>query len=633
MFLPRMVGAVAACAAVVLASAASAWAGTPLTWGPSTALPAGTTSLGDQVLSSPTGALLRYSVKDRYPTLEAFGPDGLGAAVRIPGAPQDAVPGPVSFLPDGSAVISYYRFNSGPLQLIVRLADGTFGPIYNAGSGAESFAARAGEVLVLGSAFFNVQQVTALSLSIAADGTLTPVGSPGVIYSAPSSAVDKYGTQIDVPVVALDADAGAEAVFHVDHVETSGNEIVDIHRTPAGAWGTPVNLAAGLQNATFVGMRGSAVAPGGRALIALETGDGSLTKSTLFESLREPGGGFGAPTPVNDIAAPGGAINTTKVAAGGDGTLALAVYALTCQTTSTSEVKHETLTALVAPPGKGLGSYGVDVLDSAGGHSSLKSLGAGAGQAIVGLNDQQTTAGNPDNVCGLWDLSGDGGTIGDRAALVGAGGTADHTFGSGTFAQNGNGSVALAVDAAGIDPAGDAAVTGRLATSGVPAYTYYTGPPPPVVEPSVTPTPDATTPAATSAPATTPPVKSPPAPVNTGSPTPSTGPVTLDSSGTVSVTLTAPALGPGDTLGEQIAIQVFSGAARVASVKSKLIGTVKKTVKLESKQKLVVHLKLTSKLRTYLKKHPKAGVALQLASTQKGHPTTVKTKAVKLKKR
>lgn len=617
---------------LVLGGPASAFALSPNTWGPASPLPAGTTSVGDQILSSPTGALFRYAVTNNKPALATFGPDGLGPATAIPTAPAGALPGPVAFLPDGSAVISYYQFNTGPLRLVVRAADGTFGPAYNLTSGAQSFAARDGEVLVLGSAFFNVKQVTATSLSIGAGGTLTPVGGAAVIYNAPGNPPDLYGTQISAPVAALDANGEADAVIQVDHVSTSGNEILEMHRSAAGVWSAAKSLSAGLPGAAFASGPKAAVAPGGRTLIAFTTGDGSLTKSTLWSSLREPGSTFPTPTLVNDLSGVGGAINTTLAASGGDGTLAVGVYALTCQSIS-SEVKLQTLRALVAPPAGPLASYSASILDTASDQTRMVSLGAGHGQAIFGLTDQQVTSGNPDNVCQSVITGNNVGTISDRVSIVGPDGSSNQTFGSGQYNQNGNGSVVLSADAVGLNKMGDGAVTGRLATSGVPASAFYQGPPVVPADPGTPP------PAGTPVPATSPP---PPAPANTSSATPRPGPFTLNRAGVVSFTLTAPTFtNPRDVLAVQILLQVFSGGGSSASVttaakkkpKSRLIGVVRKSVTLRSGQKLVARVKLTAKLRTYLKQHPSAAVKLQLTSTQTGRKKTVKTVAVRLKRK
>ena len=146
-------------------------------------------------------------------------------------------------------------------------------------------------------------------------------------------------------------------------------------------------------------------------------------------------------------------------------------------------------------------------------------------------------------------------------------------------------------------------------------------------------------PAGGPAPAPAPPV---PAPVNTSSASPRPGPFTLSAAGVVSFTLTAPTFSnPRDVLGVQLALQVFSGGGSSASLeaaakkkaKPRLIGVVRKTVKLRSGQKLVTRMTLTRKLRTYLKQHPSAAVKLQLTSTQTGRKKTVKTVAVRLKRK
>ncbi len=152
-----------------------------------------------------------------------------------------------------------------------------------------------------------------------------------------------------------------------------------------------------------------------------------------------------------------------------------------------------------------------------------------------------------------------------------------------------------------------------------------------------TPSPGAGQPAGTPAPA-----RGPPAPRNVAAPTPRIATPTLSTSGVVSLTLTAPALSdPHDVLGEQIALNVFAGAApttraaaaaaatRGRKAKPKLVGTVRKTVRLHSRQRLSVRIVLSKKLARYVRAHPKASVQLTLTSTLASHARSVTTRAVK----
>ncbi|MDO8213963.1 hypothetical protein [Conexibacter sp. CPCC 206217] len=662
----RYLGVVGACAATVLIGAGGASAD----WSAVTPLPVGTTSIGDQILSSPTGELLRYGVQDGYPAVTPLGPGGLGSATRIPGAPRDAVPGAVAFLPDGSAVMSYYRFNSGPLQLIVRFADGSFGPAYNAGSATEGFAARAGEVLTIGETFFNVPQVSVASLSLAPNGTMAPVGSAVPIYIAPGSGVDRYGTQIAPSSVALDADGQAEAVLSIDHIETSGNEVLAVHRDAGGTWDAPSSISAGLPGAYFAGAAKTAVAPGGRMLVAFTTGDGTLLTSSLWTSLREPGRRIPLPSNVNSLAGAGGAGNfPTLLAAGGDGTVALATNTARCTSTSINEVTQRTIDVRAAAPGEPLSSYSIGISNSEMAKSRLISLGAGGGgAAIVGVNDQQITSGVSDNTCTTGNLINNAGTVSDRVTLVSPYDGTTRTFGTGSFVGGSNGSVRLAADAVGIDDDGNAGVSGRLAVSGVPAFAWYTGPgrpgggrrdggdpnpgggPGPGGDPG--PGPGDGGPSAPAAPTPpgriTTPIVNPPS--GNRAPTATARPTALSADGRVTVTLTGPTLSdPGAVLGQQLALQVFAGpgatrasAAAKARARGKargrrgrkpakptLIGSVSKSVRLRSRQRLVVRLQLSPKLTRYVRSHAKATVKLTLTSTLRGHAKTVTTRTIK----
>ena len=629
-----------------LASIAATAAATPNTWGPVGNLPSGSNpSDGRDVLVAPPGAgLLRYGEQSSsFPTLTPIGAAGLGTAAIVTGSNASALPAQALPLSDGRMVMSYYKFYSGPLQVTVRSPNGAYGPRYdvpspNAGW-AQTIAARSNEVLLAGQDRYGNSELDVQSLSLAADGTLTPTdANPVAIWTDPDT--DQYGIQITSMVAAVDADGGADVVFSVDHISTSGTEVLEIHRSAAGVWGAPRSLSAGLPGAANGASVKGAVAPDGRTLIIINTNKtNTLLSSTLFRALREPGGTFSTPVQVNDLSGPGGAGNDVRVAAGGDGTLAAAVFARTCPANDAVTAAHLALDVLVAAPGQGVADYGVGLLNTPMAKSVMTSLGAGGGGAVVGLYDDIVTSGVPTNICASGpDQSHNEGTVSDRAVVVGPHGTTDHTFAGGTFSGGSDGSVHLRVQAGGLDADGNAAVVGWLATDDVPQYAYFEGPghtaPPPVGGGGgggggPTPTP-------ISAPAPVP----PPAPRNTASPTPTpkTSLGDLSADGTLTVTLTAPNLSdPRDVIGERLAVQVFSGpsahvAVKKKAAKVKLIGTVAKTVKLRSKQKVKVRITLTKKLRAYLEAHGKASVRLQLTSTLTGHPKTVTNKSVKIAK-
>jgi hypothetical protein len=487
--------ALTACVVVTLTLASAANAepnAEPDTWGPVTSLPTESSPASDQIVSSPTGSLIRYSVQSGWPSVAFFEPDGkLGSEQIVTGSSDEGVPGPVTFLPDGAAVISYERFSSAPLALTMRLPNGDYGPRYEVPSGSPgivAFAASEGEVLLVrettGTTNFKPEIVVS---SLAIDGDeLKETGSPTPVYELP--AADTAVAIIRSVGVALDADGQADLVI-LTEAESYGadpdahNEVLDFSRNAKGVWGGARSLSAGLPEEEHANGMQVAVAPGGRALLAFQTGryppinsgGADQLETHIFASLREPDGTFATPTQVSSLAGNGGVEYKARVAAGGDGTLALAVHGFSCQNFEDgSEVPDQTLNVLVAAPGKPLASDGISILDTASSFSVLTALGAGDGQALVGVQDQITTSGTDTNYCAAITIDEDpSGEVDDRGVLVG-GQTPGKTFGGIPF-HFGTAST-LAVNAAGIDLAGDAVVTGSLATNAGAEYDYYTGP-------------------------------------------------------------------------------------------------------------------------------------------------------------
>ncbi len=611
----------------VLALVAPAAAAAPNTWSPVFPMP-GATTVDDRVLSAPGGALLRYGKAGGAPQLTPLGADGPGTPVTPTGATSSGTPGPVAFLPDGGAIVSYYEFNTGPLRVVYRFPDGHFGAFLKADSSAfhtQALAVRAGEVLLVGESYFNGKQLSAYSLSIGGDGTLTSTGPPVVIFQAAAG----ESPQLSVPVAALAADAQAEVAFGIDHVEDSRGEMVRVHRAADGQWASPQTLKddVDVNGAMFAN---GAVAPGGRAVLAFHD-KYNLLHDELWTSVREPAGTFAPPERQALVDGPGGALIQHRVAAGPDGTLGIGINDFTCQTQQMTEVRHIGLRAIISTPGKPFDSYGVSAFSTKNSTSRMTAFGAAGGRALVGVRDEALTSGTDNNTCANPPLNNNEGVVGARAAMVGEEVSApDITFGNGSFAGSGNGSVQLYVDAAGMGGTGDAAVTGRLAESAKPSTAFFTGPgvaATPTPAPTGSATPTATVkPAASATPTPTP----PPAPVNTPSATPTLSTSSVGGDGKLKVQLKAPLLLPGETLGEQLALQVFAGRRSAAlAKKAKPVGTVTKRVTLTSGQRKVVTLRLTKKLRRYLKQHRSAKLVLRVTSTQAGHRKTVTTRAVK----
>jgi len=492
----RMLGAImAACALAALTLAGVARA-EPNTWGPVSPLPTGSAAGSEQILSSPTGGLLRYSLQNGVASVAAFESGIPGTATALPGSGSEAELGQVAFLPDGSAVMAFAPYVSDHQDLVVRLPNGQFGPVFE-GSFDDpivAFAGRAGEVLIVrqtnGKSPHYRPSIEATSLSIAANGTLTEAGPPTLLYEVPPPPGPEYGVHFGQTAVALDADGQADVVTYSESVEYA-DEVVDVSRDAGGTWGTPRSLSAGLTEAQHAGQLQVVVAPGGRALLEFQTdkfppccnqGGADETADYVYASLREPGGTFSAPSQLDSVEGMGGASSLDKIAVGGDGTLAVAVGTSSCQNfEDASEVPSQAIDVLVAPPGKPLSSHAISVLDTAASGSRLSALGAGDGQALVGVLDSTTTSGTDTNYCASITINETPvGTVDDRGVLVGGSGSTGKTFGSGplsfTTAHSTEGD-SLGVYTAGIDLAGDAVATGSLDTSKGAEYDYYNGPP------------------------------------------------------------------------------------------------------------------------------------------------------------
>lgn len=485
-----LVAAIATTLAVVFASSATADG----TWSATGTLPAGSAATTyAQVLAPPGGGTLLWQWQSNRPVLVPISPAGaLGAPQPFPTDASNGAtgkPGHAYFLPNGDALLSYEPFNSSALHLVYRFANGTFGPVFRAPSTPvlRALAVRSGQVLLVEDSEGANPVLSAHTLSIGADGTLTANADTVAIYRSPLS--DTFGTHVNYVGAAIGADGSADVVAFVGHTSMpAGNEVVDVQRASdagGGGWSPARSLSASVDpehvaggGSTFVGSNGAptadpmAVAPGGRAILEFtvdpsDPGRNYKTSGTIYALVREPGGTFGAPqltsaTPPNRA----GVASYVQVAAGGDGTLAIASNFMSCADSNFTTLSYTPVVASVAAPGSGLAAVPVPGGDStAQTRVTPTSLGAGAGRAIVGLTTKTNTGASlPLNGCGSYSTGGQSGTLGDGAVITGGpDGTDVATFANLPWPEGRP--PAVRVDAAGLDAAGNAAVAGSLATS------------------------------------------------------------------------------------------------------------------------------------------------------------------------
>jgi hypothetical protein len=600
---------------------------------------------------------MRYALEEEIPEIAFFEQDGaLGMPQRVTGSEPEGDNGPVAFLPDGSAVISFVEEPGKPRSLTVRSPGGAYGNRFE-GSLDEpivAFAAREGEVLAvrerIGSKSKPLIEVS--TLAIGGGGTLTESGSAQVLYEM--SAEDIYVDDFKTVAVAMGPDGSADVTALTENEgRTSGgdlfahNDVLDFHRAgPGDPWGGEGNLAAGLPYEAEANELQVAVAPGGRALLAFKTSEPTAINSSLrsdsshvYASVREPEGSFSSPSQVVAPQSPESGVALAKmlVAAGADGTLALAYRTETCQTI-TPEAAVETYGALVAPPGKPLGSLPLLGYSNADDTSRITALGAGHGQALVGMDDLAVTAGEGDNLCEYSPIPDDQTERDDaRAVLVGAPEpldgdeftTNEMELGSSEYELLHGDGGELFINSAAIDDDGNAAVTGALRVSEGTEYAYFTGSGKPYGgtvgknggpgnqnsggsgDTGGSQTGGGATDKAGQA-------------TSSHAPIPKVGPLVVSASGRATLALTAPKLGGSSRLHVQTTLTIVA-TGKGAKGKAKTIARVKIMAKLASGEKTVIHLKLPAKGLAYLRSHHGHGVQLRIVASEQGHARSTKT--------
>jgi hypothetical protein len=456
--------------ALVAASAASAT--TPATWSASTAVPATVAASADpQLLSYPGGGMLLYSRDSSgRPTVASFSGGTLGSAEEVPSAAglgNVGTPEQVAVLANGDAVFSWLlSSDSNATWMAYRFANGTWGAAIGPVDSFDALAARSGELLgVVGSD--NSSSITVDRFSIGSDGALT-AGTPSTIFSGVTQGIGTAG-------IALDPSGAADAVL-----DTSTDGVVEVQRSASGAWGAPVPVPGTAPTSTVYGASNfsTASAPSGAIIASWQLMRHDYTDTAIYAATRQPGGSLASPVPLANASGAESGTGVSRVAAGGDGTLAVDFTTNVCASTSADQVNSYGLA--VAAPGGALGS----VTSESG---PIESLGAGGGEGAVTLESVNTTGFPPGTDQANWPCSG-GGFSGNptltttwafEASIVSSTGQqiSSHELASGvTHSPTQTGDFEPSVQAGGLDTAGDAAFLGVFEPSGALDLITYGSP-------------------------------------------------------------------------------------------------------------------------------------------------------------
>jgi len=221
---PTMIVGVAATLGVCLPLfASSASASTPSSWSLPAALADSPTS--DVLVSSPTGEVLRFfQDANGLPEVAAYGASGPVSPVSLPDETPGNIGGrivSVHMLPDGSSVIQYLPDNTfNQPVLVVRLPDGTFGPVYS-GNGNGAVAVKPGGVLLVDGGYDSNSRldITTQTLTIASDGALARTSGPTNIFDP----VGTYAGGADISVVGAVASGDAQVIANEQGAEGTGH--------------------------------------------------------------------------------------------------------------------------------------------------------------------------------------------------------------------------------------------------------------------------------------------------------------------------------------------------------------------------------------------------------------------------
>jgi hypothetical protein len=454
----------ATCLLVGFVSASGVGAATPApTW---SALKTLATSGSASAHSDPLGGSLLYATNSGYPSITPVAADGsLGRSVVVPNdgptCGSYGTPGPVAMISNGNAIVTWYSIGEFATYSCMAeyFVNGTFGPATFVSDGIGTLSAQPDEVLTSAGG-------TVLDWTIDSKGTIAAKGSP--VNLVPDPVAGSAG-------IALDPDGSAvmAAIVYLD--DYSYSEIWTATRSASGTWATAAEMAASNDDAVGIQM---AAAPDGRAIVAWQDWSTNGSSDTTYAAVRQPDKAFTSATAINSLTSAYLTDAYTSVAAGADGTLAVAAIGITYTdsysftTSSSVDLVAPADSALGAPTGLASFSGHLDQTESAvgstgfvvAGYASGLALGAGDDAVLVGGIVQTQTAPDPAD-------PGSGGRIVDQTVLalrVTNGGTVSHPLSqlSATYPWSGGPNPpSTNFSGASIDKQGNGVLAGQLDTA------------------------------------------------------------------------------------------------------------------------------------------------------------------------
>jgi hypothetical protein len=377
-------------------------------------------------------------------------------------------------LPNGNSIVATYDGDVNETTFTYNSANGTPGNAVTINGGYSSFGATDNELLVTEAGISTGASV--ISYAIGAGGSFTQNGSAVTIYTGDTLFAETW----------TDVDPNGSAVVVIN----GDSEIYVAQRSTSGTWQTPVQLP-GSQDAD-TGEMEAAVSPNGRMVVAWPVFlqiDSNSYPIAFSAAIREPGGSFSGAVELTSwdqtaVTNGGGSylVGVPHIAAGPDGTLAVQVQSKTCADDSTSTNAIGTNTVWVAPAGAGFTPSAVPgAAWTPTVSATVTALAAGDGEALVGLNTADVTnatntgGGANFNAAACVAEAGQATLTQFTDSAVFVGGSANHASGTlGTGSQAGSGTVTdPIVNAAAVDPSGNAAIIGSLDAANTNEYETF----------------------------------------------------------------------------------------------------------------------------------------------------------------
>jgi hypothetical protein len=414
----------------------------------------------------PRGGALLYQTNGGYPSVTHISAGGkLGSPVVVPSAGTTCTNygnlGPISVISNGNAIVVWYSIGQFDTYSCMAeyFADGTFGPPTFVSDGIGTVSAQPDEVLTAAGG-------TVLDWTIETKGAIVAKGLPVALVSDPVAG--SAGLALDP-----DGSAAMATIVYLD--DYSYSQIWTATRSTSGTWGTAAEMPSSNDDAVAIKM---ATAPDGRAIVTWQDWSTNGLTDVTYAAVRKPGAPFTSATEIDSLASQYLTDAYTSVAAGADGTLAVAAIGIAYTdsysfTTSTVvDVGSPTLTSLGPPTGLAAFSGQVHQTESVVGSSGFVIenyasglvLGTGDDTALVGGAVQTETAQDPT------DPSSGGRNV-DQTVLavrLTPSGSVSHPLSQLTAAYPWSGNPnppAVGFSGAAIDNAGNGVVAGQLSTA------------------------------------------------------------------------------------------------------------------------------------------------------------------------